>query len=251
MNLIKRIILLYAILLLSACASYKSDKSSLKKEKVYYSSAGFALVYEEDFYKQGVINKKLNNEQVSVMHSFLKGNTPIRIINPKNSKVIETKVSKKAVYPKIFNVVVSKKIAEILELDVTNPYVEVFEIKMNKTFIAKEGNMFEEEKKVAGNAPVDEVKMDDLTKTKPKKEIKLIQSSNFVLVISDFYYLVSANNLMHELTEKTQINNFSVEKIGDNQYRLSAGPFKDFNSLKFTYISLNNLGFEELNIYRE
>ena len=226
-----------------SCATHKSNKSSLKKEKVYYSSVGFALVYEEDFYKQGVVNKKLNNEQVTVMHSFLKRNTPIRIINPENLKEIEAKVSKKAVYPKIFNVVVSQKIAEILELDVSNPYIEVLEIKKNKTFIAKEGNIFEEEKKVAQNVPVDEVKMDDLTKTKPQKEIKLIQPSNFVLVISDFYYLESANKLMQELTEKTQKNNFSVEKIGDNQYRLSAGPFKDFNSLKFTYISLNNLGF--------
>ena len=63
------------------------------------------------------------------MHSFLKRNTPIRIINPENLKEIEAKVSKKAVYPKIFNVVVSQKIAEILELDVSNPYIEVLEIK--------------------------------------------------------------------------------------------------------------------------
>ena len=48
-----------------------------------------------------------------------------------------------------------------------------------------------------------------------------------------------------------QINNFSVDKINDNKYRLSAGPFKNFNSLKSTYISLNNLGFEDLNIYKE
>ena len=50
------------------------------------------------------------------MHNYLKRNTPIKIINPVNSKVIETKIYKKANYPKIFNVVVSKKIASILEL---------------------------------------------------------------------------------------------------------------------------------------
>ena len=30
-----------------------------------------------------------------------------------------------------------------------------------------------------------------------------------------------------------------------------SGPFKNFNALKTTYISLNKLGFENLNIYRE
>ena len=51
--------------------------------------------------------------------------------------------------------------------------------------------------------------------------------------------------------QKTHINRFSVKKINDNKYRLSAGPFKNFNALKSIYISLNNLGFEDLNIYRE
>ena len=46
-------------------------------------------------------------------------------------------------------------------------------------------------------------------------------------------------------------DNFYVKKIKKNVYRLYAGPFQNFNALKSTYISLNNLGFEDLNIYRE
>ena len=38
--------------------------------------------------------------------------------------------------------------------------------------------------------------------------------------------------------------------ISNNKYRLLAGPFKNFNTLKTSYISLNNLGFENLNIYK-
>jgi hypothetical protein len=53
------------------------------------------------------------------------------------------------------------------------------------------------------------------------------------------------------LIKKSNINNISVKKINDNKYRLLAGPFKNFNALKTTYISLNNLGFESLNIYNE
>ena len=51
--------------------------------------------------------------------------------------------------------------------------------------------------------------------------------------------------------KSTQTNKFSVKRINDNQYRLLVGPFKNFNALKSIYISLNNLGFEDLNIYRE
>jgi len=185
------------------------------------------------------------------MHSLLKTNTPIKIINPANSKVIETKIYKKANYPKIFTIVVSEKIASILELDLDNPFVEVVEVKKNKTFIAKKTNMFEEEKKVAEILPVNEVKMDDLTKVEVKAKKKSNKKSNFILVVSDFYYEDSANNLMKELVKKTKINNISVKKINDKKYRLFAGPFKNFNALKTTYISLNKLGFENLNIYRE
>ena len=71
------------------------------------------------------------------MHSQLKTNTSLKIINPVNSKAIETKIYKKAKYPEIFNIVISRKIAAILELDANNPYVEVIEVKKNKTFIAK------------------------------------------------------------------------------------------------------------------
>ena len=184
------------------------------------------------------------------MHSQLKTNTPLKIINPVNSKVIETKIYKKAKYPKIFNVVISKKIASILELDVNNPYVEIIEIKINKIFIAKKSNTFDEEKKVAEKVPVDKIKMDDLSKKEPEIEKEISEKSNFILVINDFYFEDSANNLKIELVKKTGMNNISVKKINNKKYRLLAGPFKNFNALKTTYISLNNLGFEILNIYK-
>jgi hypothetical protein len=185
------------------------------------------------------------------MHSTLKKDTHIRIINPVTSKFVDTKILKRANYPKIFNIVMSRKIATILELDADNPYVEIFEIKKNKTFIAKESNTFEEEKQIAGSAPIDEIKVDDLSEKKIDLKKPLDRNNNFILVISDFYYFDSAKNLKHELIEKTQINKLSIKKINDNKYRLLVGPFENFNALKTTYISLNNLGFEGLTIYRE
>ena len=89
----------------------------------------------------------------------------------------------------------------------------------------KKANTFEEEKNVAKKVPINEVKMDDLTKVEVKTKKKLNKKSNFILVISDFYYEDSANNLMKELIKKTKINNISVKKINDKKYRLFVGTF--------------------------
>ena len=173
MNLAKKIILLCFILLLGACANYITDKPKQIKEKSFYSSIGFALIYNKNLFEEGgidkklnnneIIDNKLNNEQIIAMHSSLKKNTLIQIINPETSKIIETRIYRRAHYPKIFNIVLSKKIATFLELDIDNPYVEIFEVKENKTFIAKEGNIYEEERKVAEVVVVDKVEMDDLS----------------------------------------------------------------------------------------
>ena len=243
MSLSKIFFSLICVIALYSCADYSVYNVNQSKEKQYYSSSGFALIYEDDLYKQKVIDKKINNEDIRVMHSFLKINTPIKIINPNNSKIIETKIYRKASYPKIFNSVISKKIATILELDLNNPYVEIIETKKNKTFIAKKSNIFEEEKNVVEKVPVNEIKMDDLTNKILEVEKKILKDNSFILVINEFYYEDSANNLKKELIKKTNMNNISVKKINNKKYRLLVGPFKNFNALKTAYISLNNLGF--------
>ena len=212
---------------------------------------GFALIYEEKLFNEGIINKKINNDKVEIIHSFLKKNTQIKIINPINSKSVLSEVHINADYPKIFNIVISKKIASLLDIDINNPYIEFSEVKKNKTFIAKEGNIFDEEKNVAQKAPVDEIKVDDLSKSNIISTTKVKKSSSYFLIINDFYYNDSAIKLKNNLIKKTKINNFTVKKINSNKYRLSVGPFLNFNALKSTYISLNNLGFDDLNIYKE
>lgn len=251
MNLRKIIFTFIYIFALYSCADYRTSEGTQKKEKVYFSSSGFALIYDDKLFLQKVVNKRINNEDIRVMHNLLKTNTPLKIINPVNSKEVKTKIYKKANFPKIFNVVISRKIASILELDVNNPYVEIMEIKKNKIFVAKKTNTFEEEKKVVEKVPVDKIKMDDLSKDEPKIEKEISIESNFILVINDFYFEDSANNLKTELVKKTKINNISVKKINNKKYRLFVGPFKNFNALKTTYISLNNLGFENLDIYKD
>ena len=251
MNLNTIVLLLISTIFLNSCADYKTDRTTKKKEKQYYSSIGFALIYSDHHYLNKVVNKKIKNEESIAMHNLLKMNTPIKIINPDNSKFIETKIYKKADYPKIFNVVISRKIASFLELDFNNPYVEIIETKKNKTFIAKKSEIYEEEINVSEKVPVDAIKMNDLTKDDTETKKKSDKKSNFILVISDFYYEESAISLKKDLVKKTKMNNISVKKINNKKYRLLVGPFKNFNALKTTYISLNNLGFENLNIYKD
>jgi len=238
-------------LALVSCAGYEKGKSTSKDERIYYSSSGFALIYNDNLYENKVVNKKVNNDQILLLHSALKRNTLVRITNLKNSKSLDTKIHKNAKYPKIFNVLISKKIASILDLDVENPYVEIIELKKNKTFVAKEGNTFDEEKNVAEKAPVDEIEMNNISETEDKTNKEKIKNEKFIILISDFYYKDSALNLKKDLSNKILLNNIYIKKINDTKYRLLAGPFENFNALKTTYISLNNLGFEDLNIYNE
>ena len=93
--------------------------------------------------------------------------------------------------------------------------------------------------------------MNDLTNKTLEVEKKILKDNSFILVINEFYYEDSANNLKKELIKKTNMNNISVKKINNKKYRLLVGPFKNFNALKIAYISLNNLGFEDLNIYKD
>jgi hypothetical protein len=252
MNILKKIICLFVILILTNCANYKVDKSKIELEKKLYSSSGFALIYDDALYSQGIVSKRLANDEIAVMHSVIKRNADIKIINPLTLKEITTRVFKRADYPKIFNIVISRKMAEELELDFDNPYVEVIQLKKNATFIAKKGTTYEEEKNVAAKVPVEKIEIDNLSTKKIIKKQKNKNSKKlFFLIISDFYYQDSALDLKEELYTKTRLNNLSIKKINDKKYRLYAGPFKNFNSLKLTYISLNKIGFDDLNIIRE
>tara|TARA_Y100000590_G_scaffold49633_1_gene52456 strand:+ start:15432 stop:16184 length:753 start_codon:yes stop_codon:yes gene_type:complete len=248
---IKNLFIIIFCIFAFSCADYQSQSIDKKKEKNYFSSSGFALIYSKNLFDQKIVNKKINNEKNEVLHSSLKINTPIKIINPLNSKFVETKIKKKAEFPKIFSLVISKEIANILELNEENPFVEIVEVKKNEIFVAKKSNTFDEEKHVAAKVPVDEIQMDDISVSISNNSNSNKKKNKFILVINDFYYQDSAISLKNEILKQTKLNNLFVKKINDKKYRLFAGPFENFNALKNSYISLNNLGFEDLNIYVE
>ena len=62
--------------------------------------------------------------------------------------------SNRVKFSSFYNSVLSSRIAETLELDLSEPYVEILLIPKNSTFVAKKAKTFEEEKKVAEKAPM-------------------------------------------------------------------------------------------------
>jgi len=247
MNVVKFILFLFLSVTLNSCAY--NNEATIKTESIQqlHQSTGFVLIYNDDLYKQKIVSKKLNNSEVQVLHSMLKKNSNIKIFNPDNLKSLNTKVTYKAKYPEFFDLVITQKIAELLKLDINYPFVEHMELKKNKTFIAKTGNTFEEEKRVAEKVPIKKVKVDNIS-TGNSKNVKIKKSIIFEITISDFYYKESAVLLKKRLISEVKMDNFYIKKIGNNNYRLISGPFKNINTLKSAYISLNNLGFENLNI---
>ena len=79
MNFTRLFFLFIFIILLNSCADYKKPQT---KEKIYYFSNGFALIYEDSMYKDKIISKKINNDEFQILHNSLKVNTPIIITNP-------------------------------------------------------------------------------------------------------------------------------------------------------------------------
>ena len=90
-----------------------------------YSNKGFALVYNEDLYKKKIINNKIDERSLIVFQKNLKVNSQVKITNILNNKSLIASVGKKSIYPSFNNVVLSIRIAEELDLDIDQPYVEV------------------------------------------------------------------------------------------------------------------------------
>ena len=221
--------------------------SKVKVREPTYSSKGFALIYEDSIFERKIVNKKLNNDQNYVLHSFLKNNTLVSISNPFNSKSLTAKVRKTYKYPSIYNIVITKKMADNLDLDINNPYVEVLTIKKNDKFIAKKASIFEEEKNVANKAPVTSININDLSVSTPKIEVKK-KKPTYIINIAEFYFLESAEAVKNRFEKKVNLENIKIKKISKNKFKVYFGPYASFNSMKETYFSLNELGFEDLDI---
>ena len=66
----------------------------------------------------------------------------------------------------------------------------------------------------------------------------------------DFYYLESANTFKSKLQKDLNLSNINIKEVSPNKFRVFCGPFNSLNDIKDTYLSISNLGFEQLDIIK-
>ena len=215
-----------------------------------FVNKGFALIFEEHLFKSKIVSKKIDERSLIIFQKNLKKNSTVKITNLVNNKTILAKVGKKSLYPNFYNSVISKRIAKELELNANNPYIEILLVQENSSFVAKKVKMFKEEKKVAAKAPIDGIKISDLSNA--KKPVKKIKKDNFLyyIKIADFYYEKSAFNMIKRIKNETTIKDIKIKKLSKTNYRVFLGPFDDINLLQDYFNKISILEFENLEIIR-
>ena len=248
-----RILIIISLFLYSCTTTdvAKKDPIEFIQGKIY-SNKGFALLYNEDLKKQKLVSKKIEDRTLIIFQSNLKKNTDVKITNLLNNKSILAKVGANSKYPKFYNSVISKRIYDELELNESQPYVEITTISANSTFLAKKAKMYEEEKKVAEKAPVDGISISDISlNTKKNKKKQNIDKFNYIIKIAEFYYKKTAIMLQNRLENELKVTNVKIEKISKTSFRVYLGPFDNLKTLKNAFDGIIPLNFENIEIVKK
>ena len=217
-----------------------------------FISRGFTIVYNENLKIDKVVSKKLDERSLVIFQRNLKKGSSVKITNLLNNKTLVAKVGDKAFYPSFFNSVISERIFNDLEIDPSEPYIEIYEINENSIFLAKKAKTYDEEKKVANKAPVDGISIKDLNKNKDmtiKSNKK--KKFNYIIKIADFYFKDTANMMKKRILDETNIKKVYINTISNNRFRVFLGPFKDLNSLKNDFNNIKKLNFENIEFIKQ
>ena len=241
-------------ILFASCTSIEELKSISKNQIISDSfiSRGFTLVYKDSLKDDKIISKKLDKRSLIIFQKNLKKGSSVKITNLLNNKSLIAKVGDNAIYPDFFNSVISERIFIDLEIDYSEPYIKIYEVNQNSTFIAKKAKTFDEEKEVANKAPVDGISIKDLNKTEnsiEKNENK--KKFSYIIKIADFYFKDTANMMKKRILNETNIVKVYITTISNNSFRVFLGPFKDLNSLENEFNNINKLNFENLEFIKQ
>jgi hypothetical protein len=215
-----------------------------------YTSKGFAYIYNDNDFDQKIIKGRMNNEVLEISHQNLKTGTLIKISNPKNKESVVLKNVKRIRYPEFYKILITKPVAEKLNLSSQLPIIEIIEIKKNKSFIAKKAKMYNEEKKIPSKAPVDSVKISNISKNKTKKSPKT--KENIYILIGSFFSIDTALFLKERIIKDVpdlDSKKLIIKKINNKETQVISGPYTSVNLVKNDYIKLKSFGFEELDIF--
>ena len=244
----RNIIFIFFIFFIYGCEpiNVKNKKLNFEIENRYKNS-GFALIYNDEL--DGI--KEIEPRSLMIYHKNLKKKSMVKITNPINglSLIAEVK-SNKIKFSNFYNAVLSDRIAQTLELDENEPYINIVLISKDSTFIAKKAKTFEEESVVAEKAPVDGIQINDLNESKSKKKIKKNKIFSYSIKVADFYYKDSAKLMLEKIKKDSLIKNLKIIELSKTNYRLLIGPFNDIKSLKNTFEKMNLFNFENLEILK-
>ena len=238
--------LLISLFFLTYCSPHFTKLDNRKP----YNSTGFAYVYNEKDYVEKIIKKKMNNKLLQISHKDLKTGTLIKLINPKTNQSLTLKNIQKINYPDFYKILITKPVADKLNINEELPLIEILEIKKNKSFIAEKAKIYQEEKKIFSKAPVTSVQISNISKK--KLNIKTNNKENIYILIASFYTNEAANllkkRIIHEISNYDNTK-LKTKKRSSKEFEVLSGPYKSINLLKNDYIGFKNFGFEELDIY--
>ena len=237
---------LFCLLLLSCNQSFNNEVKKINTSlESSYQNSGFTLVYNDKLKDI----KKIESRSLDIYHKSLKQKSIVKITNPNNGKYLIANVkSNKIKFSNFYNSVLSLRIAEELELDLNEPFVELILLSKESTFVAKKAKMFEEEKKVAEKAPIDGILINDLNQKKFKKNKAKKKRFSYIIKVADFYYNESAKLMVERIKDESLINNVDIVKLSETKYRVLIGPFNDIKSLKNSFEKMSLFNFENLEI---
>jgi hypothetical protein len=239
------------MIFISNCANINQTKiQSTQFLEDPFINKGFALIYNENLLKEKIISKKIDERSLIIFQKNLKKNTKVKITNIKNNRSVIATVGNSANYPSFNNSVLSIRIADEINLDKKEPYVEIREILENSVFIAKKAKTFEEERKVANNVPVNNISISDLNSTQIKNSTKATNKFSYKIKIADFYFRDTALLLIDRINNEINVKDVKIEKIMENKYRVYLGPFYNINTLQKSFNGINILEFENIEIIK-
>ncbi len=249
--LYKKLLILCCLILLNNCTAITSTKNkNLNSLENPFINKGFSLIYNDKFYYDKVISKKIDERSLVIFQKNLKKNTIVKITNILNNKSIIGTVGSNADYPLFNNAVLSLRIADEIGLNENEPYVEILEVLEDAIFVAKRAKTFEEEKKVANKAPVNNINISDLNTKQKNTKNELSKKFSYEIKIADFYFNDTASLLVDRIVKETMIKNVKIKKINEKKYRVYAGPFNNINSLQKSFNDISILEFENIEIIK-
>ena len=246
----KKIFFLLFIIHVTGCDQLnnkQTNKLELKSERKY-KNIGFTLIYNNDLNL-----KKLDQRSLQIFHKTLKAKSQVKITNPLNNKSLIAEIkSNRVSFSDFYNSIITNRIAEELEIDLSEPYIEIILISKDSTFVANKVKTFEEEMEVAQKVPIDGIQISNLSgESKNQTQKKMNQKFSYSIKVADFYYKKTADLMIDRIKTETTIVDIKLIKLSQTNYRVLLGPFNDINSLRESFEKMNLLNFENLEILKD